>query len=169
MFRRRVAVVCGLCLLPAVAAAAPAGAELRRNCEGAASGAFKPNFASARTSSIVTGVDGYIVYGTATLRDGLAADFVCQFDSAGAFRRIDTAQPVSPAADLSPAPGPSSAARKACEARADSYLRLPPGTAEAQDAQPISGGAYRLLMRAGHAKAYCTVDASGRVTGMDPP
>jgi hypothetical protein len=64
--------------------------------------------------------------------------------------------------------GPSGAARHACEAKADGYLNMPPGTSEAGAAQPIGGGSYRITLHAGRYKAVCTVSGSGDVTSMDP-
>lgn len=59
-------------------------------------------------------------------------------------------------------------AQDACARAGDQFLNMPGGASVPVSVFDRGGGAYEITVAAGHYRARCSVDASGRVSRMDP-
>lgn len=88
-------------ILIAVAGLAPSGvlagpdkSAMKDVCNGAVTGRFAPDLKSAEMTRFETGSGGSSLYGTAKLKDGSRADFVCLFGTAGKLKDLQTSAPL---------------------------------------------------------------------------
>lgn len=72
------------------------------------------------------------------------------------------------AANSSYVRGAPRAAQDACARAGDDFLNMPGGSSVPVSVFDRGGGRYEITVAAGHYRARCSVDATGRVSSMDP-